>query len=96
MLYTHSENGRSNMATTSRSQVLLNEKEKKFLKKRVDELGMSHSLYFKYAMLIESIISGKKDALESLSSTFKYGQISSLEKKLDEFAKEYLKNDGNQ
>lgn len=84
------------MATTSRSQVLLNEEEKQFLKKRIDELGMSHSLYFKYAMLIESIISGKKNALESLSSTFKYSQISYLEKKLEEFAKEHLKNSNNQ
>lgn len=84
------------MATTSRSQVLLNDEEKKFLKKRIDELGMSHSLYFKYAMLIESIISGKKDALDNLSATFKYGQISYLEKKLDEFAKEHLKNRDDQ
>lgn len=80
------------MATTSRSQVLLNEKEKKFLKERIDELGMSHSLYFKYAMLIESIISGNKNALDSLSSTFKYSQISYLEKKLNKFAEDHLKN----
>lgn len=78
------------MATT-RSQVILKDEEKKFLAKRIDELGMSHSLYFKYAMLIEAIISGDKNALETLSSTFKYSQISSLEKTLEKFAKDYSK-----
>lgn len=74
---------------TTRSQVILKNEEKKFLEKRTSELEMSHSLYFKYAMLIEAIISGDKNALDNLSSTFKYNQISSLQKKLEKFAKDY-------
>lgn len=76
---------------TTRSQVILKNEEKKFLEKRTNELEMSHSLYFKYAMLIEAIISGDKNALDNLSSTFKYSQISSLQKKLEKFAKDYSK-----
>ncbi len=78
------------MATT-RSQVILKNDEKEFLTKRTKELEMSHSLYFKYAMLIEAIVAGDENALDNLSSTFKYSQISNLQKKLGKFAKDYLK-----
>ena len=47
------------MANT-RIQVLLNDLQRSYLEKRVKKLGMSHSMYFKYAMLVEAIISGDK------------------------------------
>ena len=76
---------------TTRSQVILKDDEKKFLAKRTEELDMSHSLYFKYAMLIEAIVAGNENALDNLSATFKYSQINDLQKKLEKFAKNYSK-----
>lgn len=72
------------MANT-RIQVLLNDIQRSYLEKRVKKLGMSHSMYFKYAMLAEAIISGDKKVLETLGQTFRYDQIVRLNKFLDNF-----------
>lgn len=85
------ENNKSNI----RVQVLLNESQKKVMDRRIKKLGMSISHYFKYAMLIESIISGEKNVMNTLGSTFRHDQIIGLNKKLENFFIDYTKTFGD-